>query len=881
MKKSAYLFSGLILTFSLASCGTPSVSSSVSSGNGSSAGTSTSIAGTSSSVTGTPSQSNASEGSGSAVSSETSTVPQISSDSSSSAATSLPSIDYIKVFCETSWSYTYAWTTTNGTTELVGKWPGALLESYNDKWKTYDFKGYTSLNIIFNKGSGAAQTSDLSIDSAGYWWYYGTTWYQSEPAVNPGTSSSSNSQSSQSSTSSSSSGQSSVNTSSSVASSHPTEWYNKWNIDETSEAANALPATPANAATYNDFKLWNEYPSSYWSITSPYTGTRKDFRDEQIYFTITSRFYNGDLTNDAKCWDQNASTDYYDPPWRGDFKGLIEKMDYIKALGFTAIWITPVVENTSGLDYHGYHASNLNKVDPRYESEDVDFQKVINEAHKRDMKIVLDVVWNHTGNFGEMGLCPMFSKKGDLSYFSCEQVRANSGLPSNYDSLAAGKQYDARLAMMKNTDGVNHDVNYYYHHYGNFSWETWGEQMAQIAGDCVDLNTENPVVAEYLLRCYGQFIKMGVDAFRVDTMKQISRLTLNKFFIGAFKKFATKCGNPNFFMFGEVCARCEEPWNHGVPAVSAPFYTWAESKDYTFGTSVEANIAATETAFNDAADTNAQPTSTNAFLNGVTYHTPDYSKASGTSVIDFPMHWAFCNATHAFQNCANVDKYFNDCTYNVVYVNSHDYSPNGRCDMMPDYSEATWCEDFDLMYTFRGIPCMYYGTEVRFQAGKVIDQGGNSALSNTGRAYFGDNLTGSLTTTGFGSYSGASGTIANTLNSTISQHLMKLSKIRQAVPALRYGQYTTSGCSGTMAFIKRYTSGTTDSVAAVAISSASTFSALPNGTYVDLVSGKSQVVSNGTLSVTGLSQAQMAVYVLQNASSGTLAKIGGSTTYLG
>jgi len=149
------------------------------------------------------------------------------------------------------------------------------------------------------------------------------------------------------------------------------------------------------------------------------------------------------------------------------------------------------------------------------------------------------------------------------------------------------------------------------------------------------------------------------------------------------------------------------------------------------------------------------------------------------------------------------------------------------------------------------------------------------------RAYFGDNLTGSLQTPGFGSYSGATGTIANTLNSTISQHLMKLSKIRQAVPALRYGQYTTSGCSGTMAFIKRYTSCTTDSVAAVAISSASTFSSLPNGTYVDLVSGKSQVVGNGTLSVTGLSQAQMAVYVLQNASSGTLSKIGGSTTYLG
>jgi glycosidase len=662
--------------------------------------------------------------------------------------------------------------------------------------------------------------------------------------------------------------------------SHPAEWYNKWAIDETGETRNTLPTTSANAKSYNDFKLWNEYPSDYWKIISPYTGTRKDFRDEQIYFCITTRFYNGDRTNDARCWDQNASTDYYDPPWRGDFKGLIEKMDYIKALGFTSIWITPVVENTSGLDYHGYHASNFNKVDPRYESTDVDFQKVITEAHKRDMKIVLDVVWNHTGNFGEMGLCPMFSKKGDLSYFNCEQVRADSGLPSTYNTDAGSKQYDERLAMMKNTDGVNHDVNYYYHHYGNFSWENWGEQMAQIAGDCVDLNTENPVVAEYLVRCYGQFIRMGVDAFRVDTMKQISRLTLNKFYIGAFQKFAEKCGNPNFFMYGEVCARAEEAWNHGVPAVSAPFYTWAESKDYDWGTSIDGNIAATETAFKDAADTNAQPTSTNAFLSsGYVYHAPDHSKASGTSVIDFPMHWAFCNATHAYQNCASVDKYFNDCTYNVVYVNSHDYSPNGRCDMMPDYNVPTWCEDFDLMYTFRGIPCMYYGTEVQFQAGKVIDQGGNSALSNTGRAYFGEHLEGSVTTTGFGSYSAASGNLKDTLASTISQHLMKLSKIRQAVPALRYGQYTAC-TNNNMAFVKRYTSGSIDSVAAVAISSSYNFTGLPDGTYVDVVSGATKVVSGGTLSVSGLSQAKMAVYVLQNASSGTLSKIGGSTTYL-
>jgi len=665
-----------------------------------------------------------------------------------------------------------------------------------------------------------------------------------------------------------------------TSSSHPTEWYNIWNIDETGETRNSLPMTAATAKTYDDFKLWNEYPASYWTTLNPYTGTRSDFRDEQIYFCITTRFYNGDLTNDAKCWDQNASTDYYDPPWRGDFKGLIAKMDYIKALGFTAIWITPVVENSSGLDYHGYHASNFAKVDPRYLSEDVSFQTVISEAHKRDMKIVLDVVWNHTGNFGEMGLCPMFSKKGDLSYSNCMKDRADSGLPSNYDSLSGGSQYAARLAMMKNTDGVDHDVNDYYHHYGNFSWETFSEQVAQIAGDCVDLNTENPVVAEYTVRCYGEFIKMGVDAFRIDTMKQISRLTLNKFYFGAFHEFARRCGNPNFYMFGEVCARVRGAWNHDVPPVSAPFYTWKETKDYAFGTSVDANVAATEESFNYWNDIAKQPSADNATLrSSLAYHSPDHSLSSGSGVIDFPMHWNFASAYDAFGSAVSIDKYFNDSTYNVVYVNSHDYSPDGQCNNMPSYSLSKWAEDFNLMYTFRGVPCLYYGTEIQFQAGKVIDNGGNTALSDTGRAYFGDHLEGSLTATGFGSYSSASGEIKNTLASTISQHLMKLSKIRQAIPALRYGQYSTSGVSGSMAYVKRYTSGSIDSVAAVAVSGGASFSGLPNGTYVDVVSGKSLTCS-GSLSVSGLSEGKLAVYVLQNASTGTLGQIGGSTTYL-
>jgi glycosidase len=182
--------------------------------------------------------------------------------------------------------------------------------------------------------------------------------------------------------------------------------------------------------------------------------SRTDFRDEQIYFVMTTRFYDGDASNNTQCWEaQNYNQG--DPAWRGDFKGLIEKMDYIKALGFTAIWITPVVENASGYDYHGYHASNFSKVDHRYESEDVNFQTVINEAHKRGMKIILDIVLNHTGNFGEENLCKLFTRDWSADQSSIDDCmipytkKEGGKLPDNYLSLPGGQQYEYQCTGRK------------------------------------------------------------------------------------------------------------------------------------------------------------------------------------------------------------------------------------------------------------------------------------------------------------------------------------------------------------------------------------------------------------------------------------------------
>ena len=146
-----------------------------------------------------------------------------------------------------------------------------------------------------------------------------------------------------------------------------------------------------------------------------YANSRTDFRDETIYFLITTRFYDGESNNNARTSeDKKANNPESDPSWRGDFAGLIEQLDYIKALGFTAIWITPVVQNNSGYDYHGYHASNFNAVDYRYESNGVDYQTLIDAVHAKGMKIIQDVVFNHTSNFGEEGLNELGGSVGVL-----------------------------------------------------------------------------------------------------------------------------------------------------------------------------------------------------------------------------------------------------------------------------------------------------------------------------------------------------------------------------------------------------------------------------------------------------------------------------------
>jgi glycosidase len=594
---------------------------------------------------------------------------------------------------------------------------------------------------------------------------------------------------------------------------------------------------------------------------------RTDMREDSIYFVITTRFYDGDKSNNVHCWeDGKANNPDTDPAWRGDFKGLIQKLDYIKAMGFTAIWITPVVDNASGYDYHGYHAFDFNKVDPRYESSGATYQDLIDAAHEKGLKIVQDVVWNHSGNFGENYLEKMFTKtvtkasNGKPGTYTMNVIKGSNldkNYP-NYDNMQPDPQFQARLDTMKAHQGGKYsNLKEHYHREKNMGYETEIEQTGSMAGDCVDINTENPEVAKYITDTYKNYVDMGVDAFRLDTEKHISRWTLNHAYFPEFSSSKYK----NFFLFGEVCARVREVWNHGLQSDSCAFYGWKETESAWTNnwskTDWQSNLSNSLKHFKAHSNSSGAPTSSNALLNGTSYHTPDYSKSNGTGVIDFLMHWAFRNANEAYGSALGEDQYFNDSTWNVMYVDSHDYGPDGQEKTRYQGGTQAWAENMNLIFTFRGIPCIFYGSEVEFKNDMEIDVGPNKPLENTGRAYYGDYLEGNVSASDFGKYT-ASGTVQSTLNKPLAQHLRKLNMIRRKVPALQKGQYKSFG---DMCYLRRYTSGSTDSVACVAVTNGATFSGIPNGRYVDAVTGDVKQVSGGSLTVSAPGKGNMRVYV--------------------
>lgn len=212
-----------------------------------------------------------------------------------------------------------------------------------------------------------------------------------------------------------------------------------------------------------------------------------------IYFVLTDRFKDANFEN-------NNFSDYNPKDARayhgGDFAGLTASLDYIESLGTTAIWITPIVENEAK-GYHGYWATDFEKIDPHLGTE-AELKTLVDEAHKRNIKIVLDYVVNHTGYKSPWLKDPQksdwFHKKQDIVNWSDPKEVENKwlmGLP--------------------------------------------------------DLNTENPKVREYFINNALSWIeKTGVDGMRLDTMRHVPKDYWTEFSKAIHSKY------PNFYLLGEV-----------------------------------------------------------------------------------------------------------------------------------------------------------------------------------------------------------------------------------------------------------------------------------------------------------------------------------------
>ncbi len=249
-----------------------------------------------------------------------------------------------------------------------------------------------------------------------------------------------------------------------------------------------------------------------------------EFRQETIYFIIVDRFKDGDRHNNP-----GANPQLYDPTrqqwgkyWGGDLQGIIDQLDYLQNLGVTALWISPLFEQVEELQFdraamHGYWTKDFKRINPRFLAPDEEnslfncttFDRLIKAAHERGIKLILDIVCNHSSP-------DVNGHKGEL--------------------------YDDGVLI---ADFYN-DVNHWYHH--NPEITDWEDEWQLLYGEMAGLATFNESNLEfrnYIKSAIKQWLDRGIDALRIDTVKHMP--------LWFWQEFITdiQTHKPSTFMFGE------------------------------------------------------------------------------------------------------------------------------------------------------------------------------------------------------------------------------------------------------------------------------------------------------------------------------------------
>ncbi len=274
-----------------------------------------------------------------------------------------------------------------------------------------------------------------------------------------------------------------------------------------------------------------------------------DWRDQIIYFAMIDRFNDGDRSNN----DQGASE--FDPALNakysgGDLAGLSQRVDYIKGLGATALWITPPVrhrwwdERNQYGGYHGYWGEHFMQVDPHFGSLH-EYQQLSSQLHAAGMYLVQDIVVNHMGNY--FSYPTKWSAVEPTAGFVLNADRAGRSAPTQwpFSQNDVGSPAQRKADIYHWTPTITDYANVIH------------EQTFQLA-DLDDLNTENASVRRALRQSFGYWIEhVGVDAYRVDTAFYVPESFFADFLHSddalhpGILKVAARSGRSQFHVFGE------------------------------------------------------------------------------------------------------------------------------------------------------------------------------------------------------------------------------------------------------------------------------------------------------------------------------------------
>jgi glycosidase len=291
-----------------------------------------------------------------------------------------------------------------------------------------------------------------------------------------------------------------------------------------------------------------------------------DWRDEVLYFLLVDRFSDGQEAGRPPLDRGNLAAARADlpggQPWRwdrwaqsgaerwqgGTLQGVTSRLPYLKNLGVTTLWLSPVFKQRGHLDtYHGYGIQDFLDVDPRFGTR-ADFVELVGAAHAQGIRIIQDIIFNHSGaNWlypGDVMKAPFRNFPGFYDF-----GRWRGGTGAGVDGITTGEdgvwprelQDPGRYTRAGTGNLGGGDIN-----------DPHAEHKRTDFEDLRDFNLEGPQALGDLARCYKYWIALtDCDGFRIDTLKHVS-LEEGRNFCGTIKEFAANLGKHNFLLIGEI-----------------------------------------------------------------------------------------------------------------------------------------------------------------------------------------------------------------------------------------------------------------------------------------------------------------------------------------